>query len=337
GTPGPDTEAEAVRLGAAGYLLKPVSSGDLVRAVSHSTRLCRLARLVRSAPFSPRERETLPASWPTLPAAFARALGSLYLAWQPVVHACDGTVYGNEGYARTLEPSLSQPGSLFEAGERLDRVRELGRRVRRAAAFDRDQLGPGALFVNLHARELLDDDLYDAVAPLANAATSVVLDIAGHDSLVEVPRLGERIRRLRGLGYRIAVDDLGAGQAGLSCLAALAPDIAKLDVALLEGLDHDVARQERVGAMTRACHDLGILVVAEGIENPGQRDAAASLGVDLLQGFLFGRPRPVLSDPGAAKGEPVRSAGRGCEGPLRADGLESGLDRRPCGVPAHSR
>ena len=100
----------------------------------------------------------------------------------------------------------------------------------------------------------------------------------------------QRIDKLRGLGYRIAVDDLGAGYAGLASFARLRPDVVKLDMSLVRALDTDPIRRKLVGSLTRASHDLGIQVVAEGIETEAERDAVAALEVDLLQGYLLGRP-----------------------------------------------
>jgi EAL domain-containing protein (putative c-di-GMP-specific phosphodiesterase class I) len=103
---------------------------------------------------------------------------------------------------------------------------------------------------------------------------------------------------LRKQGYRVAVDDLGAGYAGLSSFALLEPEIVKLDVSLLRDIDQSPVKQKLVASMTALCKDMGFLVVAEGIETPAERDCVISLGCDLLQGFLFarpGRPFPAAS------------------------------------------
>jgi EAL domain-containing protein (putative c-di-GMP-specific phosphodiesterase class I) len=86
------------------------------------------------------------------------------------------------------------------------------------------------------------------------------------------------------------VDDLGAGYAGLTSFAALEPDVVKLDMALVRGVDREPIKHRLVGSMTRLCRDLGILVVAEGVETSAEKEALQELGCDLLQGYLFGRP-----------------------------------------------
>ena len=121
-----------------------------------------------------------------------------------------------------------------------------------------------------------------------------MLEITERASLDSVADAQARVRSLRALGYRIALDDLGAGYAGLTSFAALAPDVVKLDMALVRGLDRDLVKQKLVGSMVGLCRELGILVVAEGIETEGERDAATAAGCGLLQGFLMGRPsRPA--------------------------------------------
>lgn len=150
--------------------------------------------------------------------------------------------------------------------------------------------GTTPVFVNLHALELADEALLDPRAPLSRFASRVVLEITERASLDGIPDSAERIAALRRLGYRIALDDLGAGHAGLNSFAALSPEIVKLDMALVRGLDRDSLKRQIVSSMATLCRELGIVVVAEGIETEGKRDAATQAGCDLLQGYLFGRP-----------------------------------------------
>jgi EAL domain-containing protein (putative c-di-GMP-specific phosphodiesterase class I) len=183
--------------------------------------------------------------------------------------------------------------ALLDAGERLGRLPELGRTVRAsvAAALSSASLpGDDPVFVNLHALELADEALLDPRAPLSRFASRVVLEITERASLDGIPDSAERIAALRRLGYRIALDDLGAGYAGLNSFAALSPEIVKLDMALVRGLDRDSLKRQIVTSMATLCRELGIVVVAEGIETEGERDAATQAGCDLLQGYLFGRP-----------------------------------------------
>ena len=93
------------------------------------------------------------------------------------------------------------------------------------------------------------------------------------------------------MGFRTAIDDFGAGYAGLSLVADIVPDIVKLDRALIDGIDGCATRRTIVGAMKAMMDDLGVVVIAEGIERAHELSALRDLGIDFVQGFLLGRPQ----------------------------------------------
>lgn len=133
-------------------------------------------------------------------------------------------------------------------------------------------------------------------APLSAIASRVVLEITERASLDEVKDARARIADLREIGFMIAIDDLGAGYAGLTSFATLQPEIVKLDMSLIRGVDRDSTRQKLVRSMTALCKDLGMTVVAEGVETTAERDTLTELGCDLLQGYLFARPGRPFPD-----------------------------------------
>jgi EAL domain-containing protein (putative c-di-GMP-specific phosphodiesterase class I) len=92
------------------------------------------------------------------------------------------------------------------------------------------------------------------------------------------------------MGFRIAVDDLGAGYAGLTAFAQLEPEFVKLDMSLVRDIHSNKVKQKLVRSITALCADMGIAVVAEGIEVQEERDAIIDLGCDLLQGYLLAKP-----------------------------------------------
>jgi EAL domain-containing protein (putative c-di-GMP-specific phosphodiesterase class I)/CheY-like chemotaxis protein len=289
--PGLDTAIEALELGAVKYLIKPVPERDLIAAVERAMRLHRIARLKREAFAHLRAESRLMGNRAGLESRFTRALGSLWVAYQPIVRAADGQLAAHEALVRTGEPAFPDPGALLAAAERLGRVSDVGRAVRARVASRFDALEDGQqVFVNLHAQDLSDECLYASGDALSLRARSVVLEITERAALDSVPDLRSRIAALRRIGYRIAVDDLGAGYAGLNSFAALEPDVAKLDLALVRDVDREPVKRHIVGSMTSLCKELGILVVAEGVETTRERDALVELGCDLLQGFLFGLP-----------------------------------------------
>ena len=92
------------------------------------------------------------------------------------------------------------------------------------------------------------------------------------------------------MGFQIAIDDLGAGYAGLTSFALLEPEIVKLDMTLVRDVHKQSTKQKLIRSMTALCKDMGMMVVGEGVENAEERDALVELGCDLLQGYLFAKP-----------------------------------------------
>jgi EAL domain-containing protein (putative c-di-GMP-specific phosphodiesterase class I) len=290
GHPRVDTAVEALEHGALRYLRKPIRERDLLTAVEDASRLHRMARLKREALAAVGLEDRLPSDRAGLEARFSQALTSLRLVFQPIVRAEDGSVFGYEALVRTDEPSIPNPGALFEAAERLRRVHEVGGAIRNRAAAFLTQVPSLTLFVNLHALELTDDSLLSPASALSGHAQSVVLELTERSSFEHIPNLRARVSLLRRLGFRLAVDDLGAGYAGLTSFAALNPHVVKLDMSLVRGADQEPVKQRLIGSMATLCKEFGIMVVAEGIETPAERTTVTALGCDLLQGFLVGRP-----------------------------------------------
>lgn len=289
-----ETAALAVELGALQYLLKPISVEVLLQGMERATKLSQMARIKRQAMELLGALEPQAGDRAGLMASFDRCLGSMWMAFQPIVRSESGAgVYGYEALLRSREPSLPHPGAVLEAAERLDRLPELGRKLRALAAETFASRNDDALlFFNLHTRDLLDPDLSDPAAPLSRIAPRVILEITERSAIDDVKDIRTRVAALRAMGFRIAVDDLGAGYAGLTSFALLEPEIVKLDMSLVRGVHASPVKAKIIGSMTGLCKDMGLLVVAEGIETVEERETLASLGCDLMQGYLFARPGP---------------------------------------------
>jgi EAL domain-containing protein (putative c-di-GMP-specific phosphodiesterase class I) len=185
---------------------------------------------------------------------------------------------------------LPHPGAVIDAAERLGRLDDLGRRVRTLAPEPMSALSDALLFVNLHPADLLDEQLFAADSPLARMAPRVVLELTERAALDQVANVRDRLARLRKLGFRLALDDLGAGYAGLTSFATMEPEIVKFDMTLVRGIDANPVKRTVVEKMTALAHELKVGVVAEGVETVAERDALVAIGCDLLQGYLFGKP-----------------------------------------------
>jgi EAL domain-containing protein (putative c-di-GMP-specific phosphodiesterase class I) len=291
GNPSVETAIKAMEQGALRYLVKPVERDALVKVARDAVRLHLLAKAKRQALDLAGGGDRFVGDHAGLSASFGRALDSLYIAYQPIVSWSERTTYAFEALLRSREPSLPHPGAVLDAAERLGRVHELGRIIRAKAIAPAVPLPDGAiLFLNLHPSDLLDDDLYLDTGPLVAAAGRIVLEITERASLDGIRDVRARIAALRKLGFRIAVDDLGAGYAGLTSFALLEPDVVKLDMALVRDVHKEPKKLTVVKTMITMCKELGIIVTSEGIEVPEERDQLARAGCDLMQGYLFAKP-----------------------------------------------
>jgi len=293
GAPSIESAMEAVSLGALQYLSKPTPNEVLIKAVERASRLHRMAQMKRDALRLGGAGDTLAGDRAGLQTRFDSAMSTMRLAFQPIVDGGQRRVFGYEALMRTSEASLPHPGAVLDAAERLNRLPDLGRRVRALAAEAFEHAPPRTvLFLNLHTRDLLDPTLYEATSPLARFADRVVLEITERAAIDDVKDIQARVSVLRYHGFRIAIDDLGAGYAGLSSFVALEPEIVKLDMSLVRNVHQSQVRQRLIGSMTAVCKEMGMLVVAEGVEASEERDSLKGFGCDLLQGYLFARPGP---------------------------------------------
>jgi EAL domain-containing protein (putative c-di-GMP-specific phosphodiesterase class I)/ActR/RegA family two-component response regulator len=290
GAPTIDTAVQALKFGAFNYLSKPVDFDELDKVLEKGIRLHRMALMKRAA------MELISGSAPAgdragLKASLNRAIEKLWMAYQPIVAVQNQTVYGYEALLRSDEPSLGNPGAIIDAAERLGELQLLGRTIRDRATLPLAELNEDILlFVNLHPRDLLDPKLTHAESPLSQIASRVVLEITERSALDVIKDVRHRISALREMGFRIAIDDLGAGYAGLTSFATLEPEIVKLDMSLIRDVHKMPMKQKLIGSMTELCKDMGMLVVAEGIESVEERDTLINLGCDLLQGYFLAKP-----------------------------------------------
>ncbi len=282
---------EAVRLGAMLYLHKPVDSRTLVDVLRHAGHIGSLARLKREALALLGQNAQQPSDLASLEVQFERAVAGLWVALQPIVIPTERRVIAYEALMRSREPSLPHPGALLDAAERLGRVEALGSAVRARVADAVPGLPPEVdVYVNLHPRDLACEAFLSGHEPLAAYAERVVLEVTERASLDALGPLDVVTTRLREQGYRVAVDDLGAGYAGLTAITQLKPEVVKIDMSLVRGLDADDVRRELVARIAEACRKLGLRVVCEGVETAAERDALLEVQCDCQQGYLYAKP-----------------------------------------------
>lgn len=291
GQPTVESAVRTVEHGALRYFLKPIDAKDLVASVDTGARLHRMAILKRQALSLADGRTSMePGDRVGLDTRLDRALSTMWMAYQPIVSWRGRSLYAFEALLRTTDESLPHPGAVLEAAERLGRLHDVGRATRGQVAGKVEEAPAPLLFVNLHTHDLLDPTLYEPDSPLSKVARRIVLEITERATLDGVKDVRQRVGDLRALGFRVALDDLGSGYAGLTSFAHLEPDVVKLDMVLVRDMHLHQTKKKLVSSVVQLCQDMGIATIAEGVETPDERDALVECGCDLLQGYLFARP-----------------------------------------------
>ena len=222
-------------------------------------------------------------------------------AFQPIVDVENRTVFAYEALVRGLD---NEPAASVFARIAPPDLPSFDRTARMYAIELAASLGLGAnLSLNFLPAALVQ--LPDAITSTIDAAKaagiptrSIIIEVTEGEMIRNTIEFSEQINSYRAAGLRFAIDDFGAGYAGLNLLADFQPDIVKLDMQLVRDIDSRGPRQAIVRAVVRVCEDLGIDVIAEGVESPGEYRWLKRIGVNLFQGYLFGRPTfEALSTP----------------------------------------
>jgi EAL domain-containing protein (putative c-di-GMP-specific phosphodiesterase class I) len=287
GSPEVSAAAAAVELRALRYLVKPVPVADLRRMLTEAIAEYRKVQRAREEEARVRTEEF------ELRGALDRAISTLVMHYQPVVLRPGDSVWAYEALARPGPNTFQGPGPLFDAASRLGRVVDVGRGVRErvaACALARPEF---QLLINLHPLELLDDLLFDPTTPLSQVAPRVIIEVTERAALEHIPDCTERVRTLRSMGFRIAVDDLGSGYSGLMSVALLEPEVVKLDMSLVRDIHLAPTKQRLVNAMVDLFGKLDRVVIAEGVENIDEAQTLTQLGCRYFQGWHFGRPKVI--------------------------------------------
>jgi EAL domain-containing protein (putative c-di-GMP-specific phosphodiesterase class I) len=214
---------------------------------------------------------------------------------QPIYDARSGAWVACEALLRSGHPSFKGPLEILDAARHADRQLELQRLLAELSRDLRDQLpGHVTLFVNadpIVLRSLRHVD--EALGPLYPVAPGVVLELTERVRLSHEPGWEAIVAHLRSQGFRIALDDVGAGYNSLGAVAAVQPEVMKIDISLVSGLDGDTRKAELVRILAEYANRNGIATVAEGIERAEEASTCRDLGVRWLQGYHLGRPMPL--------------------------------------------
>lgn len=206
----------------------------------------------------------------------------------PVAHEC---LMRGERDGQTI-----YPGILIETARATGLLFHLDRAARIAAIENAARCGVETdLFINFNPTSIYNPAacLQTTVRAAERAGIDrrrIVFEVIESDEVTDTEHLLTILRFYRNEGFRIALDDLGAGYSSLHLLTQILPDIVKLDMSLIRGIDTDPVRQKVAQHLLSLAQSLGVTTVVEGIETPAERDFCRAAGADLAQGYFYGRP-----------------------------------------------
>lgn len=214
-------------------------------------------------------------------------------AFQPIVSMRCQQIVAHEALARG--PAGQSAGSVLEQVTWENRHQFnldcKDKAIAQAVSLDID----GALSINFIPNAL--GSVADCVRQTIELATErnfplsrLIFEMTENERLLDPGALIDMLGQYRKLGIKTAIDDFGAGYAGLNLLAQFQPDIVKLDMELIRDVDSSIPKQIIVGSVIDMCRQLKVVIVAEGVESTAERDYLYAAGIDFMQGYLFARP-----------------------------------------------
>ena len=218
--------------------------------------------------------------------------GGILSALQPVVALDTLAVVGHEALSRFPLPHSRGPAGWFSDAFEVGLGVELEwLAATQALAYLEGAAPDEFLAVNMSPASVLQLRDRDVCPPERRA--SVVIELTEHAPIEDYRAVHRALEPMRRAGARIAADDLGAGYAGFRHLLALEPDIIKLDISLISGVERNAGQRALTRAMVAFAADVGATVLAEGVETAAELEALRELGVVWAQGFYLGRPAPA--------------------------------------------
>ncbi|MGI4861908.1 MAG: EAL domain-containing protein [Janthinobacterium lividum] len=214
-------------------------------------------------------------------------------AFQPIVDLTSGAAYAHEALVRG--PNGESAASVLSQVDDANRYR-FDQRCRTTAIMQAAELGMESfLSINFMPNAVYQPaacirSTFEAAEKYGFPLNRIIFETTEGENIISREHLVHIFRSYKSFGFQTAIDDFGAGYSGLTLLTDFQPDLIKLDMALLRDIDTDTVRQRIVTGVLAICGDLGIRVIAEGIETHGERDFLAQIGVTLMQGYLFAKP-----------------------------------------------
>ena len=301
GDPSKPVAPFSLSIGASSFPLPSVNPANLYRQADAALYWCKRHGRTAVVPFDPgRHGAAIESrSVSELSSAVGQLLssGALRPVYQPIFSLVTGQPVGFEGLVRVNpDGPFQDASSLFAAAEAADRTVELDRLCIEVVAAGAGRIEPGNyLSINLSPRTLESEQFRPAEITLLLrrwdiVPEQVVLELTERESVQDLDQLRKNVMACRRAGFRLAADDVGAGNAGLRLLSEVHFDMVKVDLSLVQGgILHDPSH-----AVLRALRELAAqwkaAIVAEGVETGHQLRVIRQLGIASAQGYLLGRP-----------------------------------------------
>ncbi|GAK71754.1 hypothetical protein RRU01S_20_00150 [Agrobacterium rubi TR3 = NBRC 13261] len=229
----------------------------------------------------------------------------LETAFQPIVEATTGTVFGYESLMRGFDRiGFSSPLALLDhvaADGQLITVEQMlaGRALAKFSTLPEFQ--SATLFLNLDVRliphgDAILDKLLERLAKASIPPSSICFELSERFDNTSVPEFSALIARMRKEGFKLAIDDFGVGHGEMKLLCEFPVDYLKIDRYFIDGVDRNPRKRHLVKNIVNIAHTLGVRVIAEGIETEAEFLACREHGVDLVQGWFISRPTTFVSE-----------------------------------------
>lgn len=221
----------------------------------------------------------------------------VHTLFHPIVNLSNYEIMGYEALSRGPgQGEFERPDKLFKIAYQSDLIIELDRLCRKKALAAASDMAPERmLFLNVEPDSVNDPDLRQIAASallLDSKLTpdQIVLEITERSAIIDFSAFRSTLEYFRALGFKIAIDDAGAGYASLQSIIELKPDFLKIDMSLIRGIDTDNVKQQLVKALQGFGHETGVKVIAEGIETKAELKTLLEMNIDYGQGFIFAYP-----------------------------------------------
>jgi len=224
----------------------------------------------------------------------------LTVYFQPIVCLRNQSIYGYEGLIRgPVNTILYSPTMLFDAATKCGCLAQLDFLCRELVIMQFSRLNlPGLLFINVDPVSILHENYregktLDWVKKGKIDSSRVIIELTETQPVDDIPLMQKALAHYRSMGFRVALDDLGAGYSGLKLWSEIKPDIVKVDRHFIQGVDEDRTKQKFLSNIIRTATSMGCKIITEGTETESEYATLRKLGVELIQGYYFSRPKPV--------------------------------------------